>query len=149
MDKLTNKLQIALSDAQSLAIGRGHQFIEPVHLMLALLDQDRSTVRHLLIQSGVNIDLLRLQLCEILEHLPQLEGNSEDVQISNSLSHLLDLTDKLAQKHKDIYISSELFVLASIHDNGELGNVLHKSGANRVVIEHRIEDIRDGKYCRS
>jgi ATP-dependent Clp protease ATP-binding subunit ClpB len=145
MDKLTNKFQIALSDAQSLAVGRDHQFIEPVHVMTALLDQEGGTVRPLLAQADVNINLLRSQLNEALDRLPQVTGTSGDVQISNALSRLLNLTDKLAQQRKDAYISSELFVLAALEDKSELGVLLHKAGATRSLIERGIDALRGGQ----
>ena len=135
MDKLTSKFQMALSDAQSLAVGRDHQFIEPVHVLAALLDQDGGTVRPLLTQAGVNVKLLRSQLNEALDRLPQVEGAGGDVQISNPLSRLLNQADKLAQQRKDAYISSELFVLAAIEDKGELGALLRKTGATKTLIE--------------
>ncbi|MCB1777357.1 MAG: hypothetical protein KDI50_07965, partial [Candidatus Competibacteraceae bacterium] len=126
MDKLTNKFQMALSDAQSLAVGRDHQFIEPVHVMAALLDQEGGTVRPLLAQADVNMNLLRSQLNEALDRLPQVTGTGGDVQIANALSQLLNRMDKLAQQRKDAYISSELFVLAALEDKSALGALLHK-----------------------
>ncbi|MEH6873644.1 MAG: ATP-dependent chaperone ClpB [Candidatus Competibacter sp.] len=145
MDKLTSKFQLALSDAQSLAVGRDHQFIEPVHVMAALLDQDGGTVRPLLAQADVNVNLLRSQLGEALDRLPRVEGVGGDVQISNALSKLLNLTDKLAQQRKDAYISSELFVLAALEDKGELGALLRKAGATRSLIERGIDAVRGGQ----
>ena len=145
MDKLTSKFQLALSDAQSLAVGRDHQFIEPVHVMAALLDQDGGTVRPLLAQADVNVNLLRSQLGEALDRLPRVEGVGGDVQISNALSRLLNLTDKLAQQRKDAYISSELFVLAALEDKGELGALLRKAGATKGLIERGIEAMRGGQ----
>ncbi len=145
MDKLTNKLQLALSDAQSLAVGRDHQFIEPAHLLAALLDQEGGTVRPLLAQAGVNVKLLRSQLNQALDRLPQVEGAGGDVQISNALSRLLNLTDKLAQQRKDAYISSELFVLAALEDKSELGNVLRQAGASKAALEHGIDALRGGQ----
>ena len=145
MDKLTSKFQLALSDAQSLAVGRDHQFIEPVHVMTALLDQDGGTVRPLLAQSDVNLNLLRSQLGEALDRLPRVEGTGGDVQISNALSRLLNLTDKLAQQRKDAYISSELFMLAALEDKGELGGLLRKAGATKGLIERGIDAMRGGQ----
>ena len=101
MDKLTSKFQIALSEAQSLAVGRDHQFIEPLHVMATLLDQDSGTVRPLLSKAGVNVNLLRSQLGEALDRLPQVQGVAGDVHISNDLGRLLNVTDKLAQSRKD------------------------------------------------
>jgi ATP-dependent Clp protease ATP-binding subunit ClpB len=112
MDRLTSKFQEALSDAQSLAVGRDHQFIEPVHLMIALLDQQGGSIRPLFSHAGVNINLLRSQLGELLDKQPRVEGAAGDLHISNALGKLLNVTDKLAQERKDQFISSELFVLA-------------------------------------
>jgi ATP-dependent Clp protease ATP-binding subunit ClpB len=145
MDKLTSKFQMALADAQSLAVGRDHQFLEPVHVMIALLDQQGGTVRPLLSKADVNVNLLRSQLGEALDRLPRVEGVSGDVQISNTLTRLLNLTDKLAQQRKDAYISSELFVLAALEDKGELGNLLRKAGAAKGSIEQAIESMRGGQ----
>jgi ATP-dependent Clp protease ATP-binding subunit ClpB len=145
MDKLTSKFQMALADAQSLAVGRDHQFIEPAHVLVALLDQQGGTVRPLLAQSGVNVNLLRSQLGEVLDRMPQVQGVGGDVQISNGLGRLLNLTDKLAQQRKDAYISSELFVLAALEDKGELGNLLSKAGATKESIEKSIETMRGGQ----
>ena len=145
MDKLTNKLQQALSDAQSLAVGRDHQFIEPAHLLAALIDQEGGTVRPLLAQTGVNVKSLRSQLNQALDRLPQVEGAGGDVQISNALSRLLNLADKLAQQRKDAYLSSELFVLAALEDQGELGNVLRQAGVNKALLERGIDTLRGGQ----
>ena len=120
MDKLTSKFQMALADAQSLAVGMDHQFIEPIHVMTTLLDQEGGTVRPLLLQANVNVDILRSQLSVALDRLPRVEGTGGDVQISNELARLLNVTDKLAQQRKDQYISSELFVLAGVDDRGGL-----------------------------
>jgi len=145
MDKLTSKLQMALADAQSLAVGRDHQFIEPVHVMAALLDQQGGTVRPLLAQADINVNLLRSQLGEALDSLPRVEGVGGDVQISNGLARLLNLTDKLAQQRKDAYISSELFVLAALEDKGELGNLLRKAGGSKNAVERVIDTLRGGQ----
>lgn len=145
MDKLTSKFQLAIADAQSLAVGRDHQFIEPIHLMSALLDQEGGTVNHLLIQSGVNVNVLRSQLFEALERLSSVENASGDVHLSNDLSRLLNLTDKLAQQRNDKFISSELFILAAIDDKGTLGELLKKAGANKAALEKTIENVRGGQ----
>ena len=118
MEKLTSKFQEALGDAQSLAIGRDNQFIEPVHLMLALLDQQGGSIRSLFTHAGVNINLLRSQLNELLDKQPSVEGAGGDLHISNALNKLLNVTDKLAQERKDQFISSELFVLAVLNEKG-------------------------------
>lgn len=145
MDKLTSKFQMALADAQSLAVGRDNQFIEPVHLMSALLDQDGSTVTHLLTQSDVNVNQLRSGLYEAMDKLPTIGEATGEVHISNELSRLLNLTDKLAQKRKDQFISSELFVLAAAEDKGNLGDLLRKAGATKGAIEKAIDNIRGGQ----
>ncbi|AKH20510.1 ATP-dependent chaperone ClpB [Sedimenticola thiotaurini] len=145
MDRLTSKFQMALADAQSLAVGRDHQFIEPVHLMLALLDQEGGTVRHLLSQADVNINQLRSGLGDILDRLPSIEGAAGDLHISNDLGRLLNQCDKLAQQRKDQYISSELFVLAALDDKGQLGDLLRKAGAAKAPIEKVIENLRGGQ----
>jgi ATP-dependent Clp protease ATP-binding subunit ClpB len=145
MDKLTAKFQMALADAQSLAVGRDHQFIEPIHVMQALLDQEGGTVRHVLAQAGAKVNQLRSQIGEALDRLPRVEGAGGDVHISNDLNRLLNLTDKLAQQRKDDYISSELFVLAALEDRGELGEMLKKAGAERQPVEKVIEDLRGGQ----
>ena len=145
MDRLTTKFQEALQDAQSLAVGRDHQMIEPVHLMVALLDQEGSTVRHLLAQADVNVDWLRAELGAVLDRLPTVQGAPGEVHLSNDLVKLLNLTDKLAQQRKDHYISSELFVLAALEDRGPVGELLRKAGASKGAIEKAIENIRGGQ----
>jgi ATP-dependent Clp protease ATP-binding subunit ClpB len=145
MDRLTSKFQAALSDAQSLAVGRDHQFIEPVHLMVALLDQDGGTARSLLSQAEVNVNRLRSQLGEALDRLPQVHGTAGEVLISNDLNRLLNVTDKLAQQHKDRYISSEWFVRAAVEDRGTLGELLRANGASKGLIDQAIEKMRGGQ----
>ena len=145
MDRLTTRFQEALADAQSLAIGRDHQLIEPVHVMVALLDQEGSTVRHLLAQADVNVDWLRAELGAALDRLPTVHGTAGEVHLSNDLVKLLNITDKLAQQRKDHYISSELFVLAALEDRGTLGELLRKAGASKGALEKAIEKIRGGQ----
>ncbi|MDD3576941.1 MAG: Clp protease N-terminal domain-containing protein, partial [Halothiobacillus sp.] len=146
MDKLTAKFQMALADAQSLAVGRDHQFIEPAHLFLAMLDQEGGTVRHLLTQSDVNIGMLRSQLGELLDHMPSVSGAAAgEVHISNDLNRLLNVTDKLAQQRKDQFISSELFVLAAAEDKGALGELLRKAGVSKGAVEKAIDSLRGGE----
>ncbi len=145
MDKLTTKFQEALQDAQSLALGKDHQFIEPVHVMIALLDQEGGTVRPLLTKAGVNVNQLRTELGKMLDRMPTVEGAGGEVHISNDLAKILNLMDKLAQKRGDAYISSELFVLAALEDKGALADILRQAGATRSVIEKAIEEIRGGE----
>ncbi len=145
MDRLTSKFQMALADAQSLAVGRDHQFIEPLHLMSALLDQDGGSVRHLLTRADVNVNQLRSGLNAAIDRLPSVEGAAGDLHISNDLGRLLNQTDKLAQQRNDQYISSELFVLAAVEDKGELGDLLRKSGAAKSALEKAVEQLRGGQ----
>lgn len=145
MDKLTSKFQLAIADAQSLAIGRDHQFIEPVHLMVSLINQEGGTVRPLLTKASVNVHALRSQLLEALDQLPQVEGNDGEIHISNDLARLLNLCDKISQQRNDQYISSELFVLAALDDKGNLGRILKDLGADKKSIEQAIEDVRGGQ----
>ncbi len=145
MDRFTSKFQMALAEAQSLAVGRDHQYIEPVHLMQALLDQDGGSVRHLLSVAGANVNGLRSRLGEELERLPQVEGTAGEVHISNDLGRLLNVADKLAQKRKDQYITSELFVLACIDDKSRIGDLLKEFGVDKAKLEQAIEDVRGGQ----
>jgi ATP-dependent Clp protease ATP-binding subunit ClpB len=145
MDKLTTKFQMALGDAQSLALGRDHQFIEPAHLMVALLDQEGGTVRHLLAKAGVKVDALRSQLGKAIDRAPRVEGSPGEVHVSSDLGRLLNVTDKLAQERNDQYISSELFILAGLDDKGPLGHALRDAGAVRGAIEKAIDDLRGGQ----
>ncbi len=145
MDRLTSKFQDALADAQSLAVGRDHQFIEPVHVLVAMLDQRGGSVRPLLMKAGVNVNVLRSQLSELLEKQSRVEGAEGDLHISNALGKLFNVTDKLAQNRGDQFISSELFLLAAIDDKGILSEVLKSSGANKKTLEKTIEDVRGGQ----
>ncbi len=145
MDKLTSKFQMALADAQSLAIGRDNNFIEPEHLMKALLDQQGGSSRPLLTKAGVNIALLRTLLDQALEKLPKVSGTGGDIHISNALGRLLNLTDKLSQQRKDNFISSELFILAAVTEDGSLSKILKQAGADLKSIEKAIDDLRGGE----
>ncbi|GAB3745115.1 ATP-dependent chaperone ClpB [Lysobacter olei] len=149
MDKLTSRFQQSLADAQSLAVGRDHNFIEPVHLLTALIDQQGGSTRPLLAQSGVNLPLLRERLGEALEKLPKVTGQAGNVQVGNDLGRLLNVTDKLAQQRGDAFIASELFVLAALEDGGEAGKALKAAGANKQKLEAAIEKIRGGESVQS
>jgi ATP-dependent Clp protease ATP-binding subunit ClpB len=144
-DKLTSKFNEALGDAQSIAIGRDHQFIEPAHLMLALLEQQGGTAKPLLKQSGVDVTAYQSELEKQLSRLSQVEGGNGDIHISQDLNRLFNQVDKLMQKRQDQYASSELFVLAVIEDKGQAGDSLRESGANKKAIESAIEQIRGGE----
>ncbi|WP_026221052.1 ATP-dependent chaperone ClpB [Thiofilum flexile] len=146
MDKLTVKFQSALQDAQSLALGRDHQFIEPTHLMIALLDQAGGTTRSLLSRAGVNVNQLRSKLGEVLDRLPTVSGgDAGSIHVSNDLAKLLNVADKLAQQRKDQYIPTELFVLAAVEDRGSLGTILQECGAVKGALEKAIDAMRGGQ----
>lgn len=145
-DKLTSKFQLALQDAQSLALGRDHQFIDANHLMVALLDQEGGSIRSLLLQAGVNVNLLRSQLGDALDRTPSVSGGEAgDIHISNDLSRILNVTDKLAQKRDDQYISSDLFILAALDDKGEIAKNLKNNGATKAALEKAVETVRGGQ----
>jgi ATP-dependent Clp protease ATP-binding subunit ClpB len=148
MDKLTSKFQAALAEAQSLALGRDHQIIEPVHLLQALLDQQGGTVRPLLDKCGTNVSVLRARLRDALDRLPKVEGTGGEVHLSNDLARLLNLTDKIAQKRGDQYITSELFVLAALEDKGPLAQMLKDAGVQKAAIERAIDEVRGGEQGR-
>lgn len=145
LDRFTSKFQLAISDAQSLALGRDHQYIEPVHLMVALLNQDSGSIRPILLDAGIEGSALRSKLNKELEKIPQVTGIGGDIQLSNGLISLLNLCDKIAQKRKDKYISSEIFLLAAIDDKGPLGEILREVGANKGKLEKAIEKARGGQ----
>src|SRR5882757_6445578 len=142
-DKLTSKFQQALADAQSLALGRDHQFMEPAHVLLAMLDSQGGSVRPLLLKAGVDINKLRSELQGLLDRLPRVEGTPGEIHISNDLNRLLNVTDKLAQQRGDQFISSELFVLAAFDDR-TLAGVLKGARAVKGAIEKAIEEVRGG-----
>ncbi|MFB1053902.1 ATP-dependent chaperone ClpB [Vibrio diabolicus] len=145
LDRFTSKFQIAISDAQSLALGRDHQYIEPVHLMVALLDQNGSPIRPLLTMLDVDVTHLRSKLSEMLDRLPKVSGIGGDVQLSSSMGTLFNLCDKVAQKRQDSYISSEIFLLAVLEDRGPLGQLLKEIGLTEQKVSQAIEKIRGGQ----
>ncbi|ENY6471245.1 ATP-dependent chaperone ClpB [Vibrio parahaemolyticus] len=145
LDRFTSKFQIAISDAQSLALGRDHQYIEPVHLMVALLDQNGSPIRPLLTMLDVDVTHLRSKLGEMLDRLPKVSGIGGDVQLSSSMGILFNLCDKVAQKRQDSYISSEVFLLAALEDRGPLGQLLKEVGLTEQKVSQAIEKIRGGQ----
>ncbi len=145
LDRFTSKFQIAISDAQSLALGRDHQYIEPVHLMVALLDQNGSPIRPLLTMLDVDVTHLRSKLGEMLDRFPKVSGIGGDVQLSSSMGTLFNLCDKVAQKRQDSYISSEVFLLAALEDRGPLGQLLKEVGLTEQKVSQAIEKIRGGQ----
>ncbi|MDR2188481.1 MAG: ATP-dependent chaperone ClpB [Azonexus sp.] len=144
-DKLTTKLQQALSDAQSLAVGGDQQFIEPQHLLLALIDQEEGGARSLLARAGVNVAGLRADLEAALRRLPQVSGHGGDVSVGRDLANLLNVTDKEAQKRGDEFIASEMFLLALTEDKGETGRLAKQHGLNRKALEAAIVAVRGGQ----
>ncbi|MFH0258877.1 ATP-dependent chaperone ClpB [Vibrio barjaei] len=145
LDRFTSKFQIAISDAQSLALGRDHQYIEPVHLMVALLNQEGSSIRPLLTMLNVDVVQLRSKLSELMDKLPKVTGVGGDVQLSSAMGQIFNLCDKIAQKRQDAYISSEIFLLAAIEDRGPLGALLKQQGLTEVKVNQAIEQIRGGQ----
>jgi ATP-dependent Clp protease ATP-binding subunit ClpB len=148
-DRFTTKLQQALADAQSLAVGRDNAYIEPQHLLLALLDQQDGGAASLLSRAGVNVQPLREALRASIDRLPKLEGHGGEVNLSRELNNLLNLTDKEAQKRGDQYIPSELFLLALTGDKGETGRLFKQHGATRQHLERAIESVRGGENVSS
>ncbi|MHB1544122.1 MAG: ATP-dependent chaperone ClpB [Gammaproteobacteria bacterium] len=143
-EKLTTSFQDAIADAQSLAAGQDHASIEPAHLVRAFLRQEHGTVRPLLERSGGQIPAIEAGLTRLLSRLPTVQGNAGEIHLSNDLSRLLNITDKLAQKRKDGFIASELFLLALIDDRDPVGDLLRQAGVNRLALERTIETLRGG-----
>jgi len=148
-DKFTTKLQQALSDAQSLAIGSDNQFIEPQHLLLALLNDADSGASSLLARAGGNVNALTTALNDAVNRLPKVEGHGGEVQVGRDLTNLLNLTDKEAQKRGDQFIASEMFLLALTSDKGETGRLLKTHGVTRAPLETAISAVRGGESVGS
>jgi ATP-dependent Clp protease ATP-binding subunit ClpB len=148
-DKFTTKLQQAVSDAQSLAVGGDNQFIEPVHLLLALLNDADSGAGSLLSRAGGNVAALKAALGDAVSRLPKVEGHGGEVQIGRDLSNLLNLTDKEAQKRGDQFIASEMFLLALADDKGDAGRLLKTHGVQRAPLEQAISAVRGGASVES
>ena len=149
MDKLTSRFQQALADAQSLAVARDHNMLEPAHLMTALLDQNGGSTTPLLAQAGVNVAALRTRLGQALDRLPLVKGQEGNINVSNELNRLLNLTDKLASQRGDAFVASELFILAALDDKGDVGQALKAAGAIKANIEAAIEKMRGGEKVQS
>ena len=145
LDRLTQAFQVAISDAQSIALGRDHQFIEPAHLMLALLNQNASSTIPLLKSAGINVRSLRSQIETVIDKLAQVSGSGGEVQLSSAMGNLLNLCDKHAQKLGDKYISSDVFILSAIEDKGKLGQILKSLGASEQRIQDAILHVRGGQ----
>lgn len=144
MDKLTSKFQTALADAQSMALGNDNAFIEPHHVLKALMEQEGGFTP-LLVKAHINVVQLRQELDAAIKRLPKVEGTGGEIHISNDLNRILNLTDKLAQKRKDQYISSELFLLAAIDDHSSIGDLIRKAGGTKASVEKAIEEERGGQ----
>jgi ATP-dependent Clp protease ATP-binding subunit ClpB len=145
LDRFTQSFQESIADAQSLALGRDHQFIEPIHLMMALLNQNGNSVIPLLKSAGIDVHTLRNKIEQALQSLAQIEGSDGDVQLSSASGKVLNLCDKYAQKMSDKYISSEMFLLAALEDKSTLGSILKELGANEQRIKAAIEHVRGGQ----
>lgn len=143
-DKLTTKFQQALADAQSLALGRDHQYLEPAHVLYSMLEQEGGTIRSLLLVTGVDPNLLLRDIEKAIDSFPKVEGSGGDIHISKDLERVLNLTDKFAQQRGDQYISSELFILACLEDKGTVGKILQTHGINKARLESSIIKIRGG-----
>lgn len=144
-DKLTTKLQMALAEAQSLAVGREHQYIEPVHLAHSLLNQDGGTLSHILSTSDINLNKLGAELSKLLDTMPTVSGSAGDVHISRDLDRLLNVMDKTAQDRKDDYVASELFAIAALDDKGKLGDIFRECGAEKNKLNDAIDKLRGGE----
>ncbi|HVS76176.1 MAG TPA: Clp protease N-terminal domain-containing protein, partial [Steroidobacteraceae bacterium] len=144
MDKLTSRFQQALADAQSLALGRDHQFLEPAHVLVALLDSQGGTVRPLLVKAGADVNRLRSELGAALDRLPKVEGTPGEIHVSNDLNRIFNVTDKLAQQRGDQFVSSELFVLAAFEDRN-IARLFREGGVVRGAVEKAIEEVRGGE----
>ena len=148
-DKFTTKFQQAFADAQSMAVGNDNPYIEPQHLLAALLDQDDAASASLLGRAGVNVKALRDDLKAGVARLPKVEGNAGEVSVSRELGNLLNVTDKEAQKRGDQFIASELFLLALTQDKGETGRLLKQHGGARAALENAIKAVRGGENVQS
>ncbi|RBP49107.1 ATP-dependent Clp protease ATP-binding subunit ClpB [Arenicella xantha] len=144
MDKLTSKFQLALADAQSMAVGKDHQFIEPIHVLAAMFQQDGGSVRPLLARVGVQDRALSDLINKGLSELPQVQGQDGDVHLSQQTARIINVADKLSQERGDSFISSDLFLLALIRDKDKAGVLLREAGATKESLEKAVEDVRGG-----
>ena len=145
MDKLTNQLQNALADAQSLALGRDNNFIEPLHLLAALLDQQGGSTRPLLQKAGADVARLKEAVQAGLAALPKVSGSGGDIHISNALGRILNLTDKLAQQGGDAYISTELVLRAMLESDSDAGKMLEDAGVSKAALDQAIAALLAGE----
>jgi ATP-dependent Clp protease ATP-binding subunit ClpB len=147
-DKFTTKFQQAFADAQSLAVGNDNPYIEPQHLLFALLNQQDGSTASILSRAGVNVGALRSALKSAVDRLPKVEGTGGEVNVSRELANLLNVTDKEAQKRGDQFIPSELFLLAAVQDKGETGRILKQAGATREHLQQAVDAVRGGESVR-
>ena len=145
LDKLTSKLQAALSDAQSMAVGKDHNLIQPTHLILALLEQKGGSVRPLLSQTGFNIPELRQKLQQAVDSLPQMPDGDGEIAVAPELGKLLNQADKLAQQKGDSFISSETVLLAAMQDKSDVGKIINGFGVSKQALENAIANLRGGE----
>ncbi|MEM7359226.1 MAG: ATP-dependent chaperone ClpB [Pseudomonadota bacterium] len=145
MDKLTSKFQLALADAQSLAVGNDHQYIEPVHVLAAMLQQEGGSVKPLLNRVGVQLKALNDKIQQALSKVPQVQGQAGEIHVSQNTARLFNVADKLSQKRGDSFISSDLFLLALVDDKDSAGAILRDSGASKAALEKAVEDVRGGE----
>ncbi|MFJ3263593.1 ATP-dependent chaperone ClpB [Pseudomonas sp. NPDC086581] len=145
IDRLTSKLQLALSDAQSLAVGHDHPAIEPVHLLSALIEQQGGSIKPLLMQVGFDIPALRASLNKEMDTLPKIQNPTGDVNLSQDLARLLNQADRLAQQKGDQFISSELVLLAAMDDSTKLGKLLTSQGVSKKALENAVANLRGGE----
>ncbi|AVP96431.1 ATP-dependent chaperone ClpB [Ahniella affigens] len=145
MDKLTSHFQQALQEAQSLAVGRDHNMLEPLHLLTTLIEQQGGSIRPLLTKLSVNVPGVRAKLGQMLDALPKIKGQEGNLNVSNDLNRLLNITDKLAQQRNDQFIASELFLLALVQDRHELGDLLRKHGVKPEALSEAIDEVRGGQ----
>ena len=147
-DKFTTKLQEALAEAQSLALGQDHQQIEPQHLLLSLLNQEDGGVSSLVAKAGGNANALKQSMQQVIGRLPKVQGAPGEVHLSRDLGNLLNVADKEAQKRGDQYIASELFLIACSSDKGETGRLLKQAGVEKKNLDKAVEQVRGGSRRR-
>jgi len=145
MDKLTNSLQAAIADAQSIAVGRDHSVIEPVHLIRALLDQRSGSARPILQKAGCNLVTLNSAINDAIDELPTIANATGDVHMSSDLARLLNTSDKLAQQRKDAYISSDMVLLAALEASTPLKSILEKTGLTTGSLTSAVDQVRGGE----
>jgi ATP-dependent Clp protease ATP-binding subunit ClpB len=145
IDRFTNQLQSVLSDAQSLAVGRDNNVIDPLHILCAMLDQQGGSIAPLLTQAGANVQEIRPQLQQALDALPTVQGAGGDVHMSNDMSRVLNVADKISQQNKDAYISSEVVALALLDVNTAAKKVLSDAGVSKQSLESAIAHVRGGE----